>query len=183
MKKNYKIIALVFIGFFVLLICKSFNFLLVEGHSMKPTIHKGQYVLVLNKEAAHLIINENDIVIVNRKVENKIYLKRIFSVENDLLSINETSINNSKNSVSHDPIFYASYSNDSLCKSYLKFIYRNIGTGNSMENLDVDLDNCMARTPEHHFFVVGDNYNNSVDSRFWGFIHEDQIIGKVVGIF
>lgn len=33
--------------------------------------------------------------------------------------------------------------------------------------------------PKHHFFVLGDNINNSIDSHAFGFVHEDDIVGKV----
>jgi signal peptidase I len=36
---------------------------------------------------------------------------------------------------------------------------------------------------KNHYFVIGDNYNNSRDSRYFGFINEDMILGKAMFIY
>ena len=36
---------------------------------------------------------------------------------------------------------------------------------------------------KEHYFVIGDNFNNSRDSRYFGFINEDMIVGNVMFIY
>lgn len=48
---------------------------------------------------------------------------------------------------------------------------------------DGDYGRGMITVPEGHYFMLGDNALNSRDSRFWGFVPHENVIGKAVAIY
>jgi signal peptidase I len=51
------------------------------------------------------------------------------------------------------------------------------------ENCSYPAEGIVCRVPEGHYFTLGDNRDNAADSRFWGFVPEQEIIGKALFVW
>lgn len=150
-KDSLKYLILIAIVFFIALFVISFE--QVIGPSMKGTLDAGD-VTIVNKLVYKLrTIKRNEIVSINQK--DKIMVKRVIGLPGEHIEYKDNKL----------------YVNGSL------ILENNI----SVETKDFKLEDIGYETiPKNMYFVLGDNRTNSSDSREFGLVKKDEIIGKIV---
>ncbi|MBP6884189.1 MAG: signal peptidase I [Candidatus Pacebacteria bacterium] len=130
---------------------------IVSGSSMVPTFEDGQY-LIIDEISYNLSKPQRDDVIVFKypKDPSKFFIKRIIGLPNETVDIKngEIIITNADNKEGFK-----------LEEPYVK----NITNGNTHFELK-----------DGEYFVMGDNRPNSSDSRYWGALNENLVVGKVL---
>lgn len=150
-KDSLKYLIVIATVFFIALFVISFE--QVVGPSMKGTLDAGD-VTIVNKLVYKLrTIKRNEIVSINQK--DKIMVKRVIGLPGEHIEYKENKL----------------YVNGSLV------LENNI----SVETKNFKLEDIGYETiPKDMYFVLGDNRTNSSDSREFGLVKKDEIIGKIV---
>lgn len=126
----------------------------VDGSSMLPTLHDGEFVLV-NKLAYRMgTPTRGDIIVFRSTTEADLDLiKRIIGVPGDTITVARG---------------HVSVNGERLTEAYI----------NAAPNYDGEW-----HVPPGYLFVLGDNRNDSSDSHMWGYLPEKNVIGKALLIY
>lgn len=150
---RFSIIALLIVVPIRMFIAQPF---IVSGASMQETFHNGEY-LIVDQMSYHLHAPERGDVVIFRypKDPSKYFIKRIIGVPGDTLTIEESTVTivNEANPEGFD-----------LNEPYIK----SMRPGVTIKEVLGDRE----------YFVMGDNRDESSDSRVWGVLQEERIIGK-----
>jgi len=122
----------------------------VVGDSMHPTLKNNEILFLSKLDYKINDINRYDIVVV--KGEDLI-IKRVIGLPGEHVMYKNGKL----------------YINDKETEDKYAYITNNF----DLKSLDYD------KIPEDYYFVIGDNRNDSKDSRMIGLIHKDEILGSV----
>lgn len=126
----------------------------VEGHSMDPTMQEGEY-LIINKMSYYLGVPERGEIIVFAypRDPSREFIKRVIGVPGDVIEINDTQV---------------LVNGQVIDEPYIMEPSRIKGSWT---------------VPAESLFVMGDNRNNSSDSRTWSFLPYELIVGRAGVIY
>lgn len=155
-KEIKELISTVFIAGVVSIIVNTFiGLTTVQGSSMEPTLYTGNKLIIDKISKITNKIDRGDIIVFDTTPEktrkDKIfYIKRVIGVGGDKIEIKNGDV----------------YVNGKMIEE-------------SYADKENSLDNLTMIVPEGNYFVLGDNRDNSNDSRYFGTILHNQITGKI----
>jgi signal peptidase I len=126
----------------------------VESVSMKGTLNPGDFVLVNRLAYKWSDVNRGDVVVFDPPFDSpEPYVKRVIGLPGEVVRIEDGHV----------------YVDDVLVQEpYLKVDFHSNGSW---------------EIPADAIFVMGDNRNNSSDSRSWGTVPTENILGKALFVY
>lgn len=190
--------------FFWLLIRLLFiNYYQIPAQSMAPNIVQGDYIVMkrwgwgyfnqkFNRPYDIRQLNRGDIIVFDYPLNPSIsYIKRVAALPGDTISfyngkliLNHKVIENIK--VASMSNIYETYYLESFGAD--KYLIRTLNDAH-LESMQTFMNSCplvkqnhVCTVPANSLFVLGDNRDQSADSRYWGYVPTKNISGKVIWI-
>lgn len=134
------------------ILCNLFiaRIVIISGHSMEPFFKDGQYVLINELQKKYTY---NDVVVAKSEKLNCYIIKRIIGIPGDTIQIVQG---------------YIHVNGEKIKEQYQYDIIISAGIANDPIVLK-----------ENEYFLLGDNRNNSIDSRELGPIQSADILGRI----
>ncbi len=156
----WEIAKILIIAFLIVVPIRAFLFqpFLVRGASMEPTFSSGTYLIIDEISYRFNAPVRGDIVVFRFPIDtSQRFIKRVIGLPGETVEIEDGKVVVYSEGADHQDAFV------------LEELYLSGGTpGNSKLELS-----------EGEYYVMGDNRSFSSDSRSWGAVSKDNIIGKV----
>jgi len=185
-KKGRWITELIVIVMIVLLIrafvAQAYN---IPSGSMKPTLLVGDFILVNKLVYRFSEPQRGDIVVFKYPIEPKIdFIKRIVALPGE-----EVEVRNNQVFINGKPLPLIEVGRGEE-NGLRKVIYEEVMPEGIKHKVQFYEDFPFSKrdfgpvvVPPNHYFVMGDNRDNSEDSRYWGFLPKENVVGKAFVIY
>ena len=137
----------------------------VSSGGMSPTLLAGDHLLAKKSFALKSGVGRGDIIVFPLPEDpSKDFIKRIVGVGSDVIEIKDKQV----------------YINGVLLEEPYKI---HTSDRTLSENIQPRDNFGPVTVPDDSLFVLGDNRDQSLDSRFWGFLKTASVSGKASGIY
>jgi signal peptidase I len=172
--------------------------LLVGDLILVNKYHYGIRLPVLNtKIIANHDPQRGDVMVFHYPVDPRIdYIKRVVGIPGDVVTYTNQTLSINGQAVPEQPL--GDYYDDDSMRYAPKFneklgavthgilvepkrasIYRPMDSFvNFRDNCQYSAEGVTCKVPAGHYFMMGDNRDNSQDSRYWGFVADEYIVGR-----
>lgn len=151
---KFTIVAILIVAPIRIFIAQPF---IVKGESMEPTFTDGEYLIVDELTYRTQVPERGDVIVFKYpKDPSKYFIKRIIGLPNETVKIDNGKVT----------VFGEGYPEGRLLNDdYIK---------------NVSFDTLTERLGNGEYFAMGDNRTNSLDSRVWGPLPKEDIVGRVL---
>ena len=178
----------------IVLVLRSFLFepFQIPTGSMIPSLQVGDFILV-NKYAYGVRLpvigtkifeiddpKNGDVMVFIPPHEDEYFIKRVVGIPGDKVRYENKTlyINDEQQPLEFVPQFPPSKPRYLVYKEELGGVEHLIHRNPFRDSRPLDWE-----IPEGHYFMMGDNRDQSSDSRYWGFVSEENIVGKAVAVW
>ncbi|RWZ55195.1 signal peptidase I [Halobacillus fulvus] len=164
MKKYRKVIRTILFALLLAFVLRSYFFAsyIVDGESMEPTLFDGNLLMVNKVVYDWQDIHRQDVIVFHANEEED-YVKRVIGIGGDRIEMK-------------DDILYVN--GEPIMEEYLDSLRPNDGKPFTHDFKLSEVTD-QTKVPDGHLFVMGDNRRDSLDSRYFGFVPIETVVGKV----
>jgi signal peptidase I len=183
---------IVIVLFVITFIVQAFQ---IPSESMERTLLVGDYLLVdkihfgepglLGRLLPYRDLQRGDIVVFHYPLDtSQHYVKRVIGLPGDRIRMRNKTVFVNDRPLRESYVIHSAYSRDSYRDNFPSDTdYTGQVESRWRSELEQDIENGAVVVPPGHYFVMGDNRDRSLDSRYWGFVPRGNIVGRPLVIY